>query len=113
MAAGLRRGRAKPRWHRIAASPAGIEPVDTIAKLREIGTGGSHRLADALARIGTVATLGDTGAWGEDSRLAVLIDIEAGVAPPSPGPWSELVDEVVIGGARVGGDRSVELFAAH
>ena len=110
---GLRRGNAKPSWRRIGTSPAGIAPVDTIAGLRALDTSGAHRLADALSHIEAVATIGETGAWGDDARIAVLIDIGAGVAPPEPGPWHDLADEIVIGEVRADGDRSVELFAAH
>jgi hypothetical protein len=112
-AAGLRRPDAKPRWQQIGTSPAGRSPAGAVAALRAIASDGARRLAEALTHIEAIATIGETAAWTDEARLAVLIDLDAEVEPPAPGPWSTLADEVVIGGARVHGDRSVELFAAR
>jgi hypothetical protein len=110
---GLRRGNAKPRWEHLGTSPAGSSPEPTVAGLRAVATAGAHRLVDALARVGPIATIGTTGAWGEEARLAVIIDVGAGVDLPDRGDWDELADEVVIGEARVDGGRSLELFTGR
>jgi hypothetical protein len=107
---GLRRANAKPRWEHLGSSPAGSSPAPTIAGLRAVATDGALRLVDALACVGPIATIGTTAAWGDEVRLAVIIDVGAGVDLPDGGDWVDLADEVVIGEARVDGARSVELF---
>jgi hypothetical protein len=74
---------------------------------------GAQRLIEAIARIDLLATLGRTGAWGDESRLVVVIDFGSEVALPDLGPWDGLADEVVIGEPRVDGERSVELFVSR
>lgn len=113
VASGLRRGNAKPSWEPLASSPPGSAPREIIDRLTALDSEGAIRLAEAIAHIEEIATIGEIGAWGDKSRLVVLIDIGAGVPTPEPGPWTELADEVVIGGARVNGDRSLELFVAR
>lgn len=113
VASGLRRGDAKPTWSQLGESPAGLAPSDTIAGLAAVEGSGARRLTEALTHIDAIATDGHAGAWGDNSRLVVLIDLGADIVPPRRGPWVDLVDEVVISEPRVDGDRSVELFAAR
>ena len=113
VAAGLRRGNAKPSWERLGGSPPGSSPGEIVAGLRIVDTDGARRLVEVIGHIEEIATIGDVGTWADESRIVVLIDIGAGVPMPEPGRWTRLVDEVVIGGARREGDRSLELFVAR
>ena len=112
-AAGLRRANAKPRWESLGTSPPGAVPSRPVAGLRTIGGFGAQRLIDAIDHMGTLAVAGQTGAWADRDRLVVLVDIGPEVTAPTAGTLVELADEVVVGGARVDGDRSVELFVTR
>lgn len=107
---GLRRSDAKPRWERLAVSPRGADPDVAVAGLRATRSDGADRLAAALAHLAPTATAGETGAFGDDERLVVLIDLAVDHVDPDPGPWVELADEVIIGAPRADGERSIELF---
>jgi len=110
---GLRQADAKPRWESLGTSPPGAAPARPVAGLRSVGGSGASRLIEAIDHMGALAVAGQTGAWADPGRLVVLIDFGPDLEPPSSGALVELADEVVVGGARVDGDRSVEFFVTR
>lgn len=113
VASGLRRAGAKPRWQMLGVSPAGAAPTEPIEGLRSVPFTGAERLVSAIDHLQPIATAGTTGAWVDPDRLVVVIDVSSGVALPRPTNLVDLADEVVVGGPRADGERSVELFVGR
>ncbi len=112
-AAGLRRSGAKPSWLRVAEWPSGAVVDDVVSVLGSHGDAG-RRLAAGLATFD--GQLSDFGVvlFSDSLRLAALLELDPWVAsvsmPRIDAGTVPTIDEVVVGGARAGGDRSIELF---
>lgn len=110
-AAGLRRPGGRPRWQRLASSPAGAGPDQILDALVGLGDAG-ERLAAGIGRLGPLAAAGSLGLFSRPGWLAAVIDF----SPPAPvaddRQVREVVDEVWLSGPRPDGQRSLELFVA-
>ena len=108
-AAGLRRPGGRPRWSRLASSPAGAGPDQILDALAELGAAGG-RLAAGIGCLGPLAATGSLGLFSRPGWLAAVIDF------PPPTPLAddrrvrETVDELWLSGPRPDGQRSLELF---
>lgn len=111
-AAGLRRrSGGKPRWQRLASSPAGAEPHAVLAALEGLGASGK-RLAAGIGFLGPSAMAGSLGLYGCPDRLAVVVDLSTPIPSAADRRTQEAVDEVWLSGPRADGQRSLELFVA-
>lgn len=105
--AGLRRHGSKPSWVRLAEWPAGSTVDDPLGVLEPHGDPGL-RLAAGLESFGEYLTAVGVALFSDDERLAALIEVAPATLIDDVHPG--VIDEVVIGCARVAGDRSIELF---
>jgi hypothetical protein len=104
---GLRRAHPKPRWRRLASSEPGVAVDPVLAALASEGSPGG-RLVAAVESVAVVATRVMVGAFADERRMVVLLDIAAG------GPTVEVtgmrVDELIVGAPRADGEHSIEAF---
>jgi len=116
--AGLRRSSDKPSWIRIGEWPDGVSSAEVLGSLSGHGPAG-RRLGEAFHVLdGCLAGVG-VALFADSSYLVGLLELPADLAASETaalgGFSTDLLghlDHVVVGEPRIGGDRSIELFAA-
>ena len=111
--AGLRRATTKPTWRRIGAESVEARVVPTAASIERMRTAlldldAPGRRLDPVVPALLVPGLRSLAAYADERRLALLAELDP--ATPDPALTALDVDDVVVGGPRRDGDRSVEVF---